>query len=263
VSHAGALALVETARVAGLDRGLARALSLWRKPTAFHDPGKIVLDLAVALALGGTCLADIALLREQPGVFGPVASDPTVSRAIDTLAADAPAALAAIAATRAAARSQVWARAGKAAPDADVTAARPLVIDIDATLVTAHSDKQDARPTYKRGYGFHPLWAFADHGPDGSGEPLAVLLRPGNAGSNTATDHILVLEQALAQLPGHAPGRRPGRSILVRIDGAGSTHALLNWLTSQRLSYSVGFGLPANTAEPRREDPRPRVAAGV
>jgi len=73
------LALAETARVAGLDRGLARAFSPWRKPTAFHDPGKIVLDLAVALALGGTCLADIALLREQPGVFGPVASDPTVS----------------------------------------------------------------------------------------------------------------------------------------------------------------------------------------
>ncbi len=249
VSHAGALALVETAQAAGLDRGLARALSPWRKPTAVHDPGKVVLDLAVALAVGGTCLADIALLREQPGVFGPVASDPTVSRAIDALATDAPAALAAIGAARAAARAQVWAQAGKAAPNADVTAARPLVIDVDATLVTAHSDKEDAKPTYKRGYGFHPLWAFADHGPDGSGEPLAVLLRPGNAGSNTATDHITVLKQALAQLPGHVPGRRPGRSILVRIDGAGSTHALLDWLTGQRLSYSIGFGLPAHTGD--------------
>jgi len=249
VSHAGAVALVETARAAGLDRGLARALSPWRKPTAVHDPGKIVLDLAVALAVGGTCLADIAVLREQPGVFGQVASDPTVSRAIDTLAADATAALAAIAAARAAARGRVWAQAGKDAPNANATAARPLVIDVDATLVTAHSEKEHARPTYKRGFGFHPLWAFADHGPDGSGEPLAVLLRPGNAGSNTATDHITVLKQALAQLPSHVPGRRPGRSILVRIDGAGSTHALLDWLTSQRLSYSVGFGLPANTGD--------------
>ncbi len=113
VSHAGAVALVETARAAGLDRGLARALSPWRKPTAVHDPGKIVLDLAVALAVGGTCLADIAVLREQAGVFGPVASDPTVSRAIDTLAADAPAALAAIAAARAAAHARVWAQAAR------------------------------------------------------------------------------------------------------------------------------------------------------
>ena len=96
VSHAGGLALVETVRAAGLDRGLSRALSSWRKPMAVHDPAKVVLDLAVSLALGGDCLADIALLRAAPQVFGRVASDPTVSRTIDALAADAPAALAAI-----------------------------------------------------------------------------------------------------------------------------------------------------------------------
>ena len=93
------------------------------------------------------------------------------------------------------------------------------------------------------------LWAFADHGQDGTGEPLAVLLRPGNAGSNTASDHIAVLKEALRQLPGHHSGRRPGRKVLVRIDGAGATYQVLDWLTAQRLSYSVGYGLPANTAK--------------
>jgi len=123
------------------------------------------------------------------------------------------------------------------------------VVDVDATLVTAHSDKEQARATFKRGYGHHPLWAFADHGPSGTGEPLAVLLRPGNAGSNTAVDHITVLREALRQLPGSQAGRRPGHKVLVRIDGAGATHALLDWITSQRLSYSVGFGLPASTPD--------------
>src|SRR4051795_11900909 len=122
---------------------------------------------------------------------------------------------------------------------------RPLVIDVDATLVTAHSEKERAAPTFKRGFGFHPLWAFVDHGPDGTGEPLAFLLRAGNAGSNTVVDHIAVLRAALAQLPG---GRRPGKNVLVRIDGAGGTHELLGWLTRRRLSYSIGFSLPGDLA---------------
>jgi hypothetical protein len=88
VSQAGAVALIETVRVAGLDSALSSALARWRKPMARHDPGKVVTDLAVTLALGGDCLADIALLRSEPGVFGAVASDPTVSRTIDALAAN-------------------------------------------------------------------------------------------------------------------------------------------------------------------------------
>jgi hypothetical protein len=92
------------------------------------------------------------------------------------------------------------------------------------------------------------LWAFVDHGPEGSGEPLAVLLRAGNAGSNTAADHITLAKQSLAQLPGHRPGTRPGRRVLIRTDGAGASHAFLDWLHGQRLSYSIGFGLPDNTA---------------
>src|SRR4051794_20626594 len=116
---------------------------------------------------------------------------------------------------------------------------------MDATLVTAHSKKEFAAPTFKRGFGFHPLWAFLDHGPEGTGEPLAFGLRAGNAGSNTVVDHIAVLRAALEQLPG---GRRPGKNVLVRIDGAGGTHELIAWLTRRRLSYSVGFSLPGNLA---------------
>jgi hypothetical protein len=147
-----------------------------------------------------------------------------VSRLIDRLAADAPAALAAIASARATARARAWSLAGDHAPDHDTNASRPLMIDVDATLVTAHSEKESAAPTLKRGFGFHPLWAFVDHGSEGTGEPLAFGLRAGNAGSNTVTDHIAVLRAALAQLPGT---RRPGKNVLVRIDGAGGTHELL------------------------------------
>ncbi len=244
VSQAGGVLLVEAARAAGLDRALSAALSPWRKPMAIHDPGKVITDLALTLALGGDCLADVALLRAEPAVFGQVASDPTVSRTIDALAADAPQALKAIGSARAATRARAWKLAGAHAPDHDASADRPLIVDLDATLVTAHSEKELAAPTFKRGFGFHPLWAFVDHGQAGTGEPLHCLLRKGNAGSNTAADHIAVVKAALAQLPGHRPGTRPGRKVLIRTDGAGGTHDFVNWLVSQRLSYSVGFTLP-------------------
>jgi hypothetical protein len=210
---------------------------------ASHDPAKVLLDIAVALALGGDCLADVNLLRAEPAVFGRVASDPTVSRLIDTLAADADHALAAIEAARAQARARVWALAGEHAPDHATDVSSPLIIDLDATLVAAHSEKEHAAPTFKRGYGFHPLCGFVDHGQAGTGEPLAIMLRPGNAGSNTAADHITVTRKALAQVPGHQPGTRPGRKVLIRVDAAGATHAFLDWLTKQRLSYSIGFAL--------------------
>jgi hypothetical protein len=188
-------------------------------------------------------------MRAEPGVYGAVASDPTVSRAIDRLAADPTAALRAINSARAAARARAWELADRHAPDHGIDAGRPLVIDIDATLVTAHSDKEGAAPTFKRGYGHHPLWAFVDHGPAGTGEPLAVLLRPGNAGSNTAADHITVVREALRQLPGHRPGTRPGRKVLIRTDAAGATHELLDWIVAQRMSYSVGFPLPEHITD--------------
>jgi hypothetical protein len=241
VPHAGSTVLLRTAQAVGLTSALAEALTPWRKPLARHDPGKIVLDLAVSLAIGGDCLADLAQLRAAPEVFGLVASDPTVSRLVDALAADAQAALAAIHTARAAARARAWSLAGEHAPDHAADASSPVVIDVDATLVGAHSEKESAAPTFKRGFGFHPLWAFCDHGAQGTGEPLAFVLRPGNAGSNTVVDHIAVLRAALTQLPG---GHTRGKKVLVRVDGAGGTHELLAWLTRRRLSYSVGFSLP-------------------
>jgi hypothetical protein len=243
VSHAGTVLLTETIIRVGLDRALSSALTRWRPRLAVHDPAKVLLDLALGLAVGGGCLADVAVLRAEPTVFGLVASDPTVSRTIDRLALDATAVLAAIDTARATARARAWELAGDHAPDHQTDAGQPLVIDVDATLVTAHSDKEGAAPTFKRGYGHHPLWAFVDHGAVGTGEPLAALLRPGNAGSNTAADHLTVIRAALRQLPGHQTGRRPGKKVLVRVDGAGATHELLDWLIGQRLSYSVRFGL--------------------
>ena len=250
VGNAGGLLLTETVRATGLGAALSEALAPWRKPLAVHDPAKVVTDLAIMLALGGDCLADVGLLRSEPSLYGPVASDPTVSRTIAALAADADTVVKAINTARAKARARAWALAGQHAPDHGTDARTPLVIDLDATLVTAHSDKQDAKPTFKRGFGFHPLCAFVDHGPAGTGEPLAMLLRPGNAGSNTADDHIAVIKDALTQLPDHTVGRsRASKKVLVRTDGAGSTHKLVEWLTAQRLSYSVGFVLPDNTPD--------------
>lgn len=248
VGQAGGMLLTRTALVSGLAADLSRALSGWRKPLAVHDPGKIMTDLAITLALGGDCLADVGLLRSEPAVYGRVASDPTVSRLISTLAADAPAVLKAINTARAQARARVWRLAGDHAPTHAVDVQHPLVIDADATLVTAHSDKEQAKPTFKKGYGFHPLCAFLDHGEAGTGEPLAILLRPGNAGSNKATDHISVLRDAFQQLPG-CTGRRPGKTVLVRVDGAGYSHDLLAWLTGQRVQYSVGWTLPVEAGE--------------
>ena len=192
----------------------------------------------MSLALGGDCLADSALLRAEPGVFGRVASDPTVSRLIDAVAGDADAALAAIESARAAARARVWALAGDHAPDYDTDGSSPLIIDVDATLVTAHSEKEHAAANFKGGFGFHPLGAWCDN----TGEMLAVRLRPGNANANHAGDHIAVLGEAIGQIP--AAYRR---RLLVRADTAGATHQLLDWLTEQdqvrgrSVEYSIGF----------------------
>ena len=147
VSQAGAVLLWETMRVTGLGRGLSAALERWRAPRAVHDPGKIVADLAAAVVLGGGCLADIAVLREQPELAGPVASDPVVSRQVAVLARDLPRALKAIRAARAAARERAWALAGDAAPGAG---GGLVTVDIDAAIVTSCPDKEQAMPTWKK-----------------------------------------------------------------------------------------------------------------
>ena len=117
---------------------------------AIDDPSKVLLDLAVALGLGGDCLTDVAVLRAQPELFGLVASDPVVSRLADEL----PAALKAIRAARAVARERAWALAGKAAPGAG-GGLGPL--DVDATIVAPCSEKEQAAPTWKKTFGFHPV----------------------------------------------------------------------------------------------------------
>jgi hypothetical protein len=243
VSQGGGLLLAQTLRATGLDRGLDAALERWRQPRAVHSPGKIITDLAVAVALGGDCLADVAMLRAQPELFGPAASDPVVSRLVTRLAADVSPALKAIRAARAAARARAWELAGDAAPGAG---GGLVTVDIDATIVTSCSEKEQAMPTWKKTYGHHPLTVFADHGPEGSGEPLAVMLRAGNAGSNTAADHIEATRLALAQLPRHLR-----RRVLIRTDSGGGTHDFLAWLTKpgRRLAYSVGFTITDDVQE--------------
>lgn len=147
---------------------------------------------------------------------------------------------------RRAARETAWEVAGDHAPNAQATAKNPLIIDLDATLVTAHSEKEQARPIFKKGFGFHPLLAFSDHGTGRGGEMLTCLLRPGNAGSNTATDHQRVIADALDQAGVEA---RPGKKVLIRIDGAGSTKKTLQELVKRRVSYLVGYALPPGTPE--------------
>jgi len=243
VSQGGGVLLIETVRATGLDHGLREALAPWFKPGAKHDPGKIMLDLALAVALGGDCLADLGVLRGEPGVYGFVASDPVVSRLITRLGDVAAKAEKRIQAAISTARAQAWGLAGDQAPHAHASLRDPLVVDLDATLVTSHSGKEQAAPTFKKTFGHHPLAGFADHGPGGTGEPLHIMLRAGNAGSNTAADHILVARTALSRLP-----VKVSKKILVRADGGGATHDFTKWLT-RRVQYSIGFTLPDNTAE--------------
>ncbi|WP_420886638.1 IS1380 family transposase, partial [Brachybacterium muris] len=250
-AHAGAVLLTDTIHATGLAASLREALAPWTKPLAEHHASKVLLDLAMTLAIGGEHASDTDLLRCEPGLFGDVASAPTISRTLTTLAQDAPTVVEAISQARRIARERAWALAGDHSPVRRVSAQNPLVIDLDATLINVHSEKEQAAPTFKRGFGYHPLCAFLDHGSEGTGEPLAIHLRPGNAGSNTAADHITITRQALAQLPAGllSSGGRGSKKILIRTDGAGGTKDFVKWLTGQRLAYSVGFTLPANTPD--------------
>jgi hypothetical protein len=230
LSSAGASLLVDTARFSGLNHALSQELAPWRSPWAIHDPGKIILDLATAVGLGGDCLADIGVVRAQPELFGSVASDPTVSRLITKLAQDAPTALAALRRARAAAREKVWSTASP------VPEQGHLIVDLDATIVLSHSEKEGATATWKRTFGFHPLLAFVDHGPGGTGEYVGGMLRIGKATANDAAAHIAVLTEALQQLPEHERAR-----VLVRGDAGAGVQAFVRHLHETGLAYSVGL----------------------
>jgi Transposase DDE domain group 1 len=241
VSRGGIALLAGTARVAGIEDELRTALASWRRPRAVHDPARVVTQLSYALAAGGDCLADIAMLRDAAAIVGAVPSDPTVSRVIDDLAAGGQQVLDAIADAHAAARARVHAAGGGPAgtgPDGLV----PL--DIDATLVSAHSDKEDAQPTYKRGFGHHPVMAFLDHGAGGTGEALAGLLRPGNANANNAADLLTTLDLALTQLPDTLRGQ-----VLIRCDGGGYSHKFFAGVIERKLEFSVGWQANLDVAD--------------
>lgn len=228
-SRAGTALVCALADRVGLTGALSAAVADVRKRRSRHDPGRTLRDLAVMLADGGDCLSDLGALRDQPPLFGEVASHATAWRAIAALEQER---LEAVRAARAQARKRVWQLAG---------APRRVVLDIDATLITAHSEKERAAGNYKHGFGFHPLLCYESE----TEEALAGMLRPGNAGANTAADHIAVFEQALAQLPEEVVG--PG--LLVRADSGGATHAFLDHVVARGCLFSVGFDL----AEPVRE----------
>lgn len=230
VGHAGARLLSDLADATGLTRGLSEAMASTKQRRRGHDRGRVLTDVAVMIADGGDAISDLAVLRNQPELFGEVASTPTAWRTLEAIDTDA---LARIAQARAAARKKVW----EAGADPGF-----YVIDFDATLITAHSDKQGAAPTYKRGFGHHPLLAFLD----ATGEALGGILRPGNAGSNTAADHVELLAMALTQLPvdPHVV------EVVARADSAALTHGFIDACRHAQVRYSVGHDLtePIRTA---------------
>jgi hypothetical protein len=225
VSHAGAALLAETADRIGLTAALSRALGGTRQRRGRHDPGRVVRDLAVMVADGGDCLSDLRAVRDQQPLFGEVASNATAFGVIDEVARD-PALLAALREARAQARAGAWAAGARA---------ERIVIDIDATLIGAHSDKDGAAGTFKGGFGFHPLLAYLDE----TREALAGVLRPGNAGANTAADHLRVLDLALEQL-GQVDASGP---IVVRTDSAAATHEFTDELREAHINYLMGYDL--------------------
>jgi hypothetical protein len=238
VSHAGAALLAETADWIGLTDALCKGLAPMRERRGAHDPGQVVRDLAVMLASGGEHLSDLAAVRDQKPLFGAVASDATAWRAVDAIGRD-PDLMGALRGARRVARGRAWGAGGQ--PEG------PLFVDLDPTLIEAGSEKEGAAPTFKKGFGFHPMLAFLDRpGDPCGGEPLAGLLRPGNAGANTIVDQIEVTEEALEQLPADVAAKA---EIVLRCDSAGATHDLLDWAREGGIRFSVGFDL----TEPVRE----------
>ena len=225
VSHAGVRMLGDLADALGLTGGLSAAMLPTKQRRRGHDRGQVLVDLAVMLAGGGEAISDLAVLRDQPNLFGEVASDPTAWRTLDAIDDET---LPRIAVARAAARAAAWA----AGADPGF-----YVIDFDATLVNSHSDKEHAAPTYKRGFGFHPLMAYLD----ATGEALAAKLRPGNAGSNTASDHVEVLDLALEQLPIDPHEHE----VIARTDSAALTHGFIDACRSRGVRFAVGHDLTA------------------
>jgi hypothetical protein len=229
VSRAGVALLVELADRVGVTGALSGALAPTRERRSAHDPGRVIRDVAVMLADGGDCVTDLDAYRGQERLFGAKASETTTHRVLKSIDDDL---LSRVREARAAARARAW-DAG-ARPDT-------LTLDIDATILIAHSEKEQAAGTWKRTFGYHPLECYLDE----TGEPLAAILRPGNAGSNTAEDHIRVLELALAQLP----QQDLDRPMLVRTDTGGCSHEFITACREADIRYSVGYELDDRVRE--------------
>jgi len=248
VAHAGSVALRLLADRTGLTAELSKAMAR-RSFVPVHDRGRVLADVAVMIADGGEAIADIDVLRHQSQVLGPVASPPTVWRTLDEVT---PGRLKKIATARARTRRHVWTQiverhgALPASRVAGTDLGEVVVLDVDATIVITHSEKEQASPTFKRTFGYHPLGVWCDN----TEEFLTGRLRTGKAGSNTAADHIEVLTEAIGQVP--AAHRK---NLLIRSDGAGASHQLLDWLHAQdqvrgrSVDYSVGFSVTENIRE--------------
>ena len=225
VSHAGTALLAQVADKLGLTGALSLRLAVLKQRRRGHDPGRVIRDVAVMLADGGECVSDLGAMRDQQALFGKVASDSTAFRVIDRVASEE--LVGELRGAHARARERFWELHG--APER-------LTIDVDATLITAHSEKEKAAGNYKGGYGFHPLQVYLDE----TREALGGLLRPGNAGSNTAEDHKTVIDMALGQIPEQYI---ESIEILIRADSAGATHGLLDYCREGNLRFSVGYEL--------------------
>jgi hypothetical protein len=228
-NHVGSLALRDLSDRLGMTGALSGAMAPRRQRDSGHDRGQVLRDLVVMLADGGDCVSDLAALRDQPDIFGEVASTATAWRTVASLTKKD---LKRVREARRQARSRAWKRGG---------APKQIVLDIDATLVNSHSEKEKATPNFKRGFGFHPVLCYLNE----TDEALAGILRPGNATANAIADNIKVLERALHQLP----ESKRKRTILVRGDSALATHALVARVRELGLRFSIGLDLYESTKQ--------------
>jgi hypothetical protein len=238
VAHVGLHALGSFADRLRLGDSLSARIPIAGERLPVHDRGKVLTQAMLMLAGGGEACADIEHLRAQPALFGSVPSDSTLYRTFRSIDAST---LGGLWEAMAEVRARVWRRA------AATTGSATVVLDIDSSLHQIHSEnKEQTAATYKGGFGFHPIYCFAD----ATGETLAVQLRPGNAGANNIADHVTVLDHAIGQLPkeiavGHRRGDDPAlvrRAVQVRVDSAGCTD-----FVSHCRDRNVGFAVVARS----------------
>lgn len=238
VAHVGLHALGTFADRLRMGDSLAARIPITGERPPLHDRGQVLVQAMLMVAGGGEACSDIEHLRAQPALFGSVPSDSTLYR---TFRGIDPSTLSGLWEAMAEVRAQVWRRS------AATTGNHTVVLDIDSSLHQVHSEnKQETAATYKGGFGFHPIYCFAD----ATGETLGVMLRPGNAGANNIADHVAVLDQAIAQLPeeiavGHRLGEDPAlvqRAVQVRVDSAGCTDFVRHCRTR-----NVGFAVVARS----------------